>query len=221
MMKDIAFIKLNNGLESFWALPTSGFGNFCDEQPLPYLKFKNIDISPRLGGEVGQNNYDEKVIPLPYGKLKNNWPIKQIIFNFKRKRTNLYWRNLFENRCPKNKLFFFNSQLNFYFKNKNIYGNSPLINFLREFKINEKNIKVIDKIKFKKNLEFDYLIVNPLIRLNFNSTNLLKIETSLKHNLKINFKSSTGDAIYTSHKINNCKFNKGNEIHTELLYKFL
>ena len=220
-MQDLSFFRLNNFVEGFWALPTSGFGNICDEQPLPYFKYKNIDISPRLGGELGQNNYDEKIIPLPYGKLKNVWPIKQRLFNLNRKRTNLYWKKFFENRCPKNKLFTFNSQLNFYFKNMDIYGYSPLINFIREFKIKENSLKVIDKIKFKKNLDFDYFIINPLIRLNLNEPDLMRIKTSLKHNMMINFRSSTGDAIYTSHRMNNCKFKKGNEIHTEIFYRFI
>ena len=80
-MNPIIKINLpNKEVEGFWAVPTSGYGHICDEQPLPYLRKNNSDLSPRMGGEEGKNNYTEQIIPLPYGKLLKDWPIRQRFF---------------------------------------------------------------------------------------------------------------------------------------------
>ena len=220
-MKDICFFRLSNKVEGFWANPTSGFGNICDEQPLPYFKLKNYDISPRLGGEVGKNLYNEKIIPLPYGKLKNSWPIKQRFFNLRRKKTNLYWKRIFESNCPSNKLFLFYSQLNYKIKKRSFIGQCPIMIFKRKFVIEGRNFKVFDKIIFKENISYEYLHINPLLKLNIDIKNVLDIKTSLKPNTKTEFQSSTGKAIYTSHRIDNCKFSKGDQLNTNIEYIFL
>ena len=220
-MKDLYFFRLSNGAEGFWATPTSGFGHICDEQPLPYFKYKRKDISPRLGGEEDNYEYTKKIIPLPYGKLKKPWPIKQRIFNINRKRTNIYWRNFFKSNCSRDRLFLFYSQLNFIKIKNSFLGESPLLNFERKFILKKNNLRVLDTIKFKHNLSFDYLLVNPLIKQDFDYSNILKIKTSLKPNKIISFKSSTGPAIYSSHQINNCNFSKGDELNTNIYYEFL
>ena len=219
-MEDLRFFNLNNDIEGFWAKPGSGFGHICDEQPLPYLRSNNIDLSPRLGGEENENNYTTKVVPLPYGNLSQKWPLKQKIFNFFRKPINIYWRKFFISKCPKNKLFLFLDQLNYKITNYGFTGNCPLIFYERMFELGTFYIHVKDSITFKEDICFENLIINPVIRFKDEVDIPYKIKTSHELNTSFEFKSSSGEALWNGHKIHNCRFKKFEKINYTITYTF-
>ena len=214
-IKKITMPKYN--IEGFWVIPSSGFGHLCDEQPLPYLKQKYNDLTPRLGGELNINNYSEKIVPLPYGELKNDWPLRQRIFNLFRRKINIYWRNIFNSRCNKKKLFYFVEQLNYKEIKNGFLGSCPCLQMKRRFKVYENHIEVRDEIFFKKKLSFKYFNICPYIF--FEEEKLISIETSLKPNNKIHFSSSTGEAFFNSHTIKNVEFNRKDSLKYKYVFK--
>ena len=218
-MNEIKKIKYHNEIEGFWAVPTSGFGHLCDEQPLPYLRRKDQDLTPRLGGEINANNYSERIIPLPYGKLSGSWPKKQKFFNFTRRKINIYWKNIFKSRCNKERIFYFYDQLNYKGFKNGFEGKCPILTMKRIFQIEEKRILVKDIINFKENLEFNYFHLNPYIFFK-SKKEFVKISTSNNTNYQESFKSSTGEGVFSSYLIKNCKFKKSEIIRYSYEYKF-
>ena len=215
-IKKISLSKFS--IEGFWAIPTSGYGNVCDEQPLPYLRNKYGDLTPRLGGEINENNYSPEIVPLPHGKLTKKWPISQRFFNLNRRKINLYWKNIFKSKCNRKKIFLFFEQLNFRYVKNGFQGDCPLLIMKRFFNISNCNIIVEDEINFKEKIEFDYFHINPFIEIEKNN---LLIETSYKCNFKKNFKSSTGVGTFRSYLIKNCIFKKNESIKYNYKYNII
>ncbi len=205
-----------NKTEGFWAIPTSGYGHLCDEQPLPYLRNNYGDLTPRLGGENNENNYSSEIIPLPYGKLTNKWPIIQRIFNINRRKINIYWRNIYKSRCNPERIFFFYDQLNYKPIENGFKGESPLVFIKRIFSVSKIDILIEDKIIFKENIKFDYFHLNSYLDL---QNEYIRIETTYDCNFFKRFKSSTGNAVFRSFIKRNCKFNKNQTIKYKYRYQ--
>jgi hypothetical protein len=151
--------KLSKGIEGFWSVPTSGYGHTADEQPLPYMELGGVPLTPRFGGEEAFETSNNDSLPLPYGFLRDEWPIKQKIFNLFRRRINIYWRNLFKSRCRVDKKFLFIEQMNFEAMNFGFVGESPVARFERAFQINKTSIIVHDKIVLKQKISFQEFVV--------------------------------------------------------------
>jgi len=103
--------KLDGGASVIWAVPLSGYGHIADEQPLPYIHYKGNELTPRFGGEEGQAGCGLHTTGLPWGTLKNRWPLSQRIFNTFRRNINIYWRNIFVSRCRAENFFIFLNNL--------------------------------------------------------------------------------------------------------------
>lgn len=208
--------KLKCGAEVIWSVPLSGFGHVADEQPLPYIHFNGIELTPRYGAEEALIPSSIQSLPLPYGKLEKKWPIQQRLFNLTRKKINIYWRNLFTTFCRKDNTFYFLEQLNFTGNKNGFIGISPLLVFSRSFKFSNHGITVNDKIKFLKSIEFEYLHISPYAE-------FLESNCEINVNLDINndkvISSSTGKAIWKSNLLNNAKFKAGEEISWQYQYQ--
>ncbi|TDM56046.1 hypothetical protein [Aliivibrio fischeri] len=201
--------KLKCGAEVIWSVPLSGFGHVADEQPLPYIHFNGIELTPRYGAEEALIPSSIQSLPLPYGKLKKNWPIQQRLFNLTRKKINIYWRNLFKTFCRKDKMFYFLEQLQYKSIIDGFVGESPLIKYTRKFEIGTDWVIVRDRVFFKKKMEFDYCHISPICF--FEDCKNIDIIVSLQTNYKKEVSSSTGKAICLSKKNENITF-KNNEV---------
>jgi len=208
--------KLKCGAEVIWSVPLSGFAHVADEQPLPYIHFNGVELTPRYGGEESLVASSIESLPLPYGKLKKNWPIKQKIFNLTRKKINIYWRNIFTTLCRSDKMFYFLEQLKFNGSRDGFVGVSPILVFSREFKFTDDSIIVNDKISFLKSVEFEYFHLSPYAML---PASCCEILLSQNINNEKEISSSTGKAIWKSKLINNVKFNAGEKIEWQYLYQ--
>ena len=210
------FIIEKNKTEGFWAIPTSGYGHICDEQPLPYLRNNYGDLTPRLGGENNENNYSSEIIPLPYGKLKNKWPTIQRIFNINRRKINIYWRYIYKSRCNSERIFFFYDQLNYKSIKNGFKGECPLVFFKRIFSVTKIDIIIQDEILFKKNIEFEYFHFNSYLDLQSKN---IRIETTYECNFLKRFKSSTGNGVFRSFIKRDCIFKKNQIIKYKYRYQ--
>ncbi|NOH45056.1 hypothetical protein F0259_14750 [Vibrio cyclitrophicus] len=208
--------KLKCGAEVIWSVPLSGFAHVADEQPLPYIHCNGVELTPRFGGEEALTASSVESLPLPYGKLKKNWPIKQRLFNLTRKKINIYWRNIFATFCRNDKIFYFLEQQKFTGNKGGFVGVSPLLVFSREFKFADNRIIVNDKITFLKNIEFEYFHISPYAEL---STSFCEIKANQDINNEKQISSSTGKAVWKSKLLNNVKFNAGEEITWQYLYQ--
>lgn len=208
--------KLKCGAEVVWSVPLSGFGHVADEQPLPYIHFNGVELTPRYGAEEALITSSIESLPLPYGKLKNNWPIQQRFYNLIRKRINIYWRNIFSTFCRNDKLFYFIEQLKFTGNRHGFCGKSPLLIFDRSFTFSDDCITVNDKIKFLERIEFEYLHVSPYAEFLISSC---EIQVNQDINNEKLISSSTGKAIWKSKLLNNVIFNSGEEISWQYQYQ--
>ncbi|MEZ8382415.1 hypothetical protein AB6C98_01645 [Vibrio splendidus] len=207
---------LKCGAEVVWSVPLSGFGHVADEQPLPYIHFNGTELTPRYGGEEALSASSIESLPLPYGKLKKNWPIQQRLFNLTRKKINIYWRNIFTTLCRNDKMFYFLEQQKFNGNQQGFVGGSPLLVFSRSFHFSDNSITVSDKIIFLKSIEFKYLHISPYVEF---SDSCCEIRTSRNVNNYEDMSSSTGKAIWKSQLLHNVKFNAGEEISWQYLYQ--
>ncbi|WP_339067883.1 hypothetical protein [Teredinibacter turnerae] len=158
-MKGVVIRSLPNGAEMVWAVPTGGFGHAADEQPLPYIRFKGCSITPRYGGDESFSDAGYASLPLPRFTLVGPWPLRQKLFNFFRKRINIYWRNLFASVCRKNGDFFFGEQLNYKLVKDGFYGKSPIVLHIRKFDVLKSQIRIIDVVEFRVQLELRGMVV--------------------------------------------------------------
>ncbi|EOX4279486.1 hypothetical protein ACPF34_002541 [Vibrio cholerae] len=212
----INITKLKCGAELIWSIPLSGFGHVADEQPLPYIHYKGLELTPRYGGEEIQPESSIESLPLPYGKLKNSWPFKQRLFNFTRRKVNIYWRNIFTSFSNKDMMFYLLEQLKFTGDKNGFVGVSPMLVFSRVITPFDDSIIVKDKISFLKEIEFEYFHFSPYAEL-LNST--CEIQTSRVVNNQKEISSSTGKAVWRSELVKDIKFKAGEEIEWQYLYQ--
>lgn len=202
--------QLSNGVQVIWSTPLSGFGHIADEQPLPYLHSNNIELTPRFGGEEQCESSGIDSIPLPYGKLTNTWPWRQRLFNLLRRRVNIYWRNILQSRCRSDRYFYIIEQLKFKEVIDGFVGYSPVLDFYRSFVFQDNEIIVNDKIIFNMTVAFDEFYACPWAEFDsYNSEMYCQITPSLIGNYRFPIQSSSGNAIWHAHKMNNVQFNKG------------
>jgi len=138
----------------FWAVPTSGFGEPCDEQPLPLIVGPDGAETPRYGGQAGWDGTGWETLPLPSGRLAQPWPFSQRLFNLPRRRVNLYWRHAFQSRTPADGQFLFATQLSYRATPSGFVGRCPLVRFERQFRLEDEAIRVVDRIRFRRRLRF-------------------------------------------------------------------
>ena len=218
----IAFSKhqLDCGAEVVIAIPTGGFGHAADEQPLPYIKQQDYDLTPRFGGDESflESGYDS--LPLPKGKLTTGWPFKQSLFNFYRRRINIYWRNVFKSFNNHKPDFMFARQLNFKSSNNGFIGICPIINFKREFKFGYNVVEVSDFIEFKSTIKFEYFNFAHFASFTEASTSI-EITTDKKPNQQKKMTSSSGKFQLNYHKLKNIQFKKGDLLTSKITYRIL
>lgn len=208
--------KMQCGAEAIWSVPLAGYGHVADEQPLPYIHHNGIEITPRFGGEEALTEASICSIPLPYGKLKGEWPLKQKLFNLMRKRINIYWRNIFSTFCRADRLFYFLEQLKYSGDVKGFKGVSPSLIFSREFEFAGNTVVVTDKVHFLMDMDFEYLHLSPYASF---SESLCDISVNSSINHEKNISSSTGKAIWKSLLQKNVTYNLGDEITWQYQYQ--
>ncbi len=208
--------KLGGGATVIWATPLSGYGHIADEQPLPYIHYKGNELTPRFGGEEGQVGSEPHTVGLPWGVLKNKWPLKQRIFNIFRKNINIYWRNIFVSRCKVDDFFYFLEQLEYKPSLQGFTGECPLIHFERKFFIEGASVQVEDTIVFKRSVSFEvfYPVNIPLF-----DSSLIKFTSKKSLIKKGNQCSSAGEAVMHVLKKNNTKFKKGSTLIYQYKYE--
>lgn len=207
--------ELDNGAEAVWAVPLSGYGHVADEQPLPYIHYHGKELTPRFGGEESRYESSIASLPLPYGKLGDNWPIKQRLFNMSRKRMNIYWRNLFNSFCNREGNFYLLEQLLFRPIENGFIGKSPLFTFKREFLI-EDTIAVNDTLIAHADINFAHFHFAPYAQI---PDSLCLIKTNHSTNFEKVIASSTGSAVWRSDMQKNVKFKSGDVLTWQYLYQ--
>lgn len=219
-MSKIIKNKLSNGVEIIWAVPLSGFGHVADEQPLPYLHINNNELTPRFGGEEANVESALPSLPLPFGKLSEDWPIRQKIFNASRKKVNIYWRNIFKSFCRRDRVFYFAEQLNYLSIKNGFLGESPVLSFKRTFQIKNNSIFVEDKIIFKVDIKFEEFFLCPWAEFpREKSFMVCFISSSLPVNYTKTIKSSSGQALWHANRVNDVFYKKGDIITWNYLYQ--
>ena len=217
--------KLDGGASVIWAMPMSGYGHIADEQPLPYIHYKGNELTPRFGGEEGQAGCEPHTVGLPWGVLKDEWALKQRIFNIFRKNINIYWRNIFVSRCRADKNFYFLEQLNYKPLSQGFSGECPLIHFERKFFIEDASVQIEDTIIFKKPVSFEvFCPVNiPL----FEDENAHLCEATVRLESDIKFTNSAlqcsaaGTASLHTVKLENASFIHGDRLSYRYAYHLL
>jgi len=206
----------------FWAVPTSGYGEPCDEQPLPFIAGPHEAETPRYGGEAGWPGTGWETLPLPSGRLAQPWPLAQRLFNLPRRRVHLYWRNLFRSRTPADRQLLFATQLSFRATRSGFAGRCPLVRFEREFHSEEEAIRVVDRIRFLKRLRFE--LFTPVVIALFPETPVIESAPSRRPDrlcLEVDgfrlaklggHRSSTGEAVLWGEQLEDVCFRRGDEI---------
>jgi len=208
--------RLKCGAEVVWSIPLSGFGHIADEQPLPYIHHNGLELTPRYGGEEALTASSVESLPLPYGKLKKSWPLKQKIFNLTRKKINIYWRNIFSTFCRNDKVFYFLEQMKFSGNDMGFVGFSPLLIFSREIIADGDSLIINDKLSVVREIEFEYLHISPYAEL---PDSLCDIKVTQHINNEKSISSSTGKATWKSKLLNDVKLNAGEEIKWQYHYQ--
>lgn len=209
----------SSGAAVFWAVPLSGYGYVADEQPLPYISKDGVDLTPRFGGEESLLCSDISSLPLPYGKLGVPWSMLQRLFNFFRKRINIYWRNIFVSRCRKDRTYYFLEQLIFRPTDHGFSGKSPDLFFSRDFLVEDEKVIVRDLIRFKKEMRFDYFYACPYAE--FYAADhfyLCRVTASMESNFFKSIVSSTGKACWRANRMEKVVFKKGSSVQWEYQY---
>ncbi|NBD19545.1 hypothetical protein GTZ97_02505 [Aquabacterium fontiphilum] len=146
--------QLSPRVTAAWATPTSGYGHVADEQPLPFLTADGLELTPRFGGEPGQPGTERAQLGLPYGVLDQAWPLRQRLFNWPRRRVNLYWRELFRTRTPADGRLLILDQLSFRSTPDGFEGASPILAFRRAISGGPDHLTVVDHLSFRTALRF-------------------------------------------------------------------
>lgn len=210
---------LSCGAEVFWLVPTGGFGHVADEQPMPFINNNNKLLTPRFGGEECHQESSIQSIPLPWGVLESDWPRKQRLFNFFRRRVNIYWRNLFDHFCRSDKYFYFSQQLNYAGLKNSFFGHSPMVDFQRTFVYRANSIEVKDVIRFKQNLRFKVFNYAMLPELPCKDiATPCVIQCDVKSNKEMKCSSSTGPLIIKYKELTDVTFSKGYELNVNYQY---
>lgn len=219
-MSGIQRCRLPDGTNVVWAVPLSGMGHVADEQPLPYIQRRGVELTPRFGGEEQQRESGLTSLPVPYGYLAGRWPWRQRIFNFPRRRINIYWRNIFKDATRKDRLFHFIEQLEFIPTSHGFAGSSPLLKYRRSFQIGTNCIDVSDVIEFREDLHFAELYLCPWADFQtIDSSTKCHIQPTITANYFKPIKSSTGAACWHAHKVLDAKYRRGDRLTWE--YKYL
>lgn len=208
-------IVLNNGAEIIWLCPTGGMGHTADEQPLPFIKFKGNDLTPRYGGEETIPACSNNSLPLPRGINIDTISISHTLYLMFKRRINIYWRNIFS-PIQKERSFVIFNNFKFMKIDNGFVGDCPIIHFERVFEVSGNLILVKDKILFKKKVffsEFDYAHCSK-----FQDCDSLKITSNIEFNEFSKGVSSSGDFITFFHRLNNISFCKGDILTSEIEY---
>lgn len=211
---------LECGAEIIYSIPTSGYGHASDEQPLPYIKYKGFDLSPRFGGDEANLDSGYHSLPLPSGKIASPWPIRQAFFNLFRRRVNIYWRNVFESFNKHKPFFMFSRQLDFYGIENGFIGKSPVINFERRFRFSFNEVEVLDKIEFKNDLRFDFFDYAHYAQLK-KVLGSVEVFCDKSSNIREKMSSSTGEFYLNSCRVENVFFKKGDFLFSKVVYRVL
>ena len=218
-MSGIQRRQLPNGTDVVWAVPLSGMGHTADEQPLPYLHWRGMGLTPRFGGEESLAESGIKSLPLPYGFLSASWPWRQRLFNLPRRRINIYWRNIFKDATRKDRLFHFIEQLKYRETKQGFIGVSPSLSYERTFILQNNSIIVNDTITFKDRLHFSELYLCPWAEFqNDNHNPKCRIQPSLAPNHSNPISSSTGSGHWRAHKLLNIQYDKGDYVDWNYIY---
>ena len=208
-MSGIQRRQLADGTDVVWAVPLSGMGHVADEQPLPYLQRHGVELTPRFGGEERNPQSGLISLPLPYGYLATGWPWRQRLFNFPRRRSNIYWRNIFIDSTRKDGLFHFLEQLNYYETNDGYQGKSPCMIYKRVFTLSNNRIDVSDTVVFKRNIHFSELYLCPWAEFQSDGVNnKCRVQPSMKANHSYSINASSGTANWYAHKVVDAKYQK-------------
>ena len=143
-----------SGVDVVWAVPTGGYGHLADEQSLPYLHRTGLELTPRFGGEASWPACAPQTLGLPWGILKQPWPMAQRVFNGPRRAINRYWREIFRSRNDKSGLFLFWDQLDYQRTDQGFKGCSAVARFERRFIVEPRRIEVHDSIAALSILHF-------------------------------------------------------------------
>ncbi len=215
---------LDSETEVVWATPTSGYGHLADEQPLPFIYFRGLGITPQFGGEVGWVECGPTRLGLPYGLLSQSWPLAQRVFNIPRRSLNLYWRNAFSSRCRTDRLFFLHEQLDFAPIGSGFRGTCPLMHFERTFHLGKGVAKVRDVLVFRKALDFAWFapVVLPLFNeWGVNGDRLPRVDVG---NIELNSAgaqcSAAGTAALWTEKLEQASFAAGERLERYYSYRW-
>lgn len=218
-MSGIQRRKLANGADVVWAVPLSGMGHIADEQPLPYVNCRGVELTPRFGGEESLVESGCESLPLPYGFLASAWPWRQRLFNLPRRRINIYWRNVFRDASRQNGLFHFIEQLKYSEIKQGFVGDCPSLRYQRTFTLENNTIVVNDTLGFKARMHFSELYLCPWAEFQSeNDSPECRIKPSLLPNYSRLIKSSTGSAHWRAHKLVNIQYDRGEHIEWSYTY---
>jgi hypothetical protein len=204
-----------------WATPKSGFGYVADEQPMPYIKYRCHDLTPRFGGEENLAPCQVDSLPLPFGKLLGPWPPPQVLFNAPRRRINIYWRNAFKSMCREDRLFYFVEQLSYRSEKNGFIGRCPIFIFERNFKLESSSVDVQDILHVRREVEFEYFLLcsfavfeDPGSERGSSARDSRRVVAipSLEPNFSHQISSSTGPARLFGHRLDRRRFNKGEKL---------
>lgn len=211
-------------VEALWATPTSGYGHVSDEQALPRILERGLDLTPGMSGEPV--HCPPEIIGLPQGRLNQPWPWRQRLFNVPRRSVNRYWRELFESRCRPDGTFRFWEQLDFVQVPGGFVGQSPAAVFRRQFRLSGRTLTVEDVVEFRIALRFsEFSMLNmPLFEdwtIQTPSARWLEVETDQPGEwLSNRFSSSTGHAVLWRHQTFSVEYDRGQVIRSRCTYHF-
>ncbi len=209
------------GAQVVWVAPTGGFGHIADEQPMPYINFNHIPLTPRFGGEESEPESSIVSLPLPWGVFQERWPFAQKLFNLFRRRINIYWRNLFNSFNRNDRKFFFAQQLKYVSYRDYFEGSCPLVRFRRAFSYIDNEVLVSDIIQFKRDVYFSYFnyAMLPSFDMSIGSPVICEVSCDVTANRECEITSSTGRSVLRYKQMGNKRFNKGDTLKVAYHYK--
>lgn len=238
MLEGVENADLGDGVVAAWGVPLSGYGVTADEQPLPYVCDEGRELTPRYGGEAGCVGTGVDTLPLPSGVLSQRWPARQRLFNLARRRVNLYWRNLFRSCCSTDGTFHFVEQLTFGEAASGFRGRSPIVEFSRVFTFGRLEIRVADRIRFRRPLHFSVfhpvvVALFPECEVRLNGATVTPGQTVDDAGTGATFEcagfdlspqgevvSSTGRATLWKETVENVSFHRGDEVQRHYSFAF-
>ncbi len=223
-MRDLHIEHAPDGIQVMWATPMSGYGHVADEQALPRIMEKGVDLTPAMGGEP--SHCPSNIVGLPCGWLGQAWPWRQRMFNAPRRSINRYWREAFISRCRLDGQFQFWEQLDFATVFGGFEGVSPVLKFRREFGLGHRQLTVDDRLEFRAALHFSsFALLNlPLFgdwTLQTPSKRWVKVETDQQGTwVRTPFSSSSGHGVLWCHQNSSIGFVRGQVIKSRCTYHF-